>query len=466
MRAARRNELPVAAGGGDTPAARARQVRRAWAFIGVAFTVFLFGCGALGGAGYWYRGHATTERLVRVEVVQGERAFIRPAFQRNWSAIQVASREGRADAEPRAPGVAGAVVLREGDALRTEEGTRVFLTLWDGSSVEVFERTQVEITEMRTTQYINRASAFSLRQSRGLVRVAVAPGDYSRSRFQITTDPDPRTGRDRVTVLMKEGGERTNGGSFLVEVTPGIDGESIATVRASVRRGVGAVRVAARDGELRLGANEQTIVPAGGVPGPRTPARRDLVANGAFVPQGEPGRNYFAPWQDTSTPGPRGGPFGSLTRVTDTVDGREVGVLEIARDPNSADSANTGLRQPLNWTVADLPTLELTADLKVLEQSLPGGGIAGSEFPILVRIQYHDAIGKVNSRTWGFYITPDPAGTKPEVGQLVPEGEWFPFRIDLRDLAPQPFRLDAIEVYASGHGYRARITNVAIISTE
>ena len=36
----------------------------------------------------------------------------------------------------------------------------------------------------------------------------------------------------------------------------------------------------------------------------------------------------------------------------------------------------------------------------------------------------------------------------------------------MRDLIPQPVRLESIEVYASGHGYRARITNVAIVGAE
>lgn len=424
----------------DTPAARRRQIRRAWFALLTAFLAFLALAGAAGAGGAWYRGYATVERTARVEIVQGDRASIRPANQRN----PVTASQGS--------------VLHEGDTLRTMEGTKVVLTLWDGSTVEIFERTEVTIAELRTTQYIKRASAFGMRQTRGLVRVGLAAGDYSRSRFQVTAGD--------TTVLMRDGGERTGGGAFFVEVTPDADGQ-IAAVRASVRRGVGAVQVAGREGELLLRANEQTIVPAGGAPGPPTVARRDLVANGDFALHGAAEQKFtFARWQAISTPGLATGEFGRLRPVGDTIDGRPVNALELYRSPTSGDPANTGLRQPLGVTVTELVSLQLTADVKVLEQNLPGGGVAGTEFPAIVRINYRARDGTAQDRFWGFYILPDQGGAPPANGQLVRQDEWFPLRLDLRDLTPQPERLEFIEVYASGHGYRARITNVTIVSPE
>lgn len=434
----------------NDPTLRRRQLRRAWGFLSAASICSLALWTAVAGAAYWYRGHATVTQAARVDVVQGDRAFIRNAHQRNWSAVSAAPTRGSD------PARAQVTEVHEGDTLRTEEATRILLTLWDGSTVEVFERTQLDIVELRTTQYISRAKTVTLRATRGLVRVALAPGDYSRSRFQVLSGD--------ATVLMTEGGVSTGGGSFLVDVTNGPDGESIAAVRASVRRGVGAVRVG--DREVRLNANEQTIVPAGGPPGPPSAARRDLVANGTFAADPAVPRQRFAPWLDTSTPGQADGPFGVLTSVSDTIDGRAVNALEIYRSTDSTDPAITGLRQPLNVTVADFASLELTADVKVIEQNLPGGGVAGSEYPLIVRVDYRDASGASKSRIWGFYVLPDPAAKNPPNGQFLTAGEWFPLRVDLRGLTPQPVRLESIEVYASGHGYRARVTNVAIIGTE
>ena len=94
------------------------------------------------------------------------------------------------------------------------------------------------------------------------------------------------------------------------------------------------------------------------------------------------------------------------------------------------------------------------------------GGDLGSEFPILVRINYYDPSGTIQNRVWGFYVVPPATGVKPTNGTQVKAGEWFPFSVELRDLVPQPVRLESIDIYASGHGYRARITNVAIVGAE
>lgn len=435
-----------------------RQIRRAWGFLASGILVFVLACGSVGGAGYWYRGHATEKRTVCVEVVQGDRAFVRPAYQKNWSAVPA-----RTDGSGCASGMP--ILLNELDSLQTRNGTQVLLTFWDNSTVHVFENTELQMTELRTTQYISRASTVSLKQVRGLIRVALEPGDYRRSRFQVLAG--------NATVLMKEG-DGSAGGSFLVQVTPTETGDDAPViVRASIRRGLGAVRVAGYPDELRLEANEQTIVPPGGPAGEPTLARRDLLANGRFEPPAtaDDGPGQFARWTSISTPGQVEGIFGSLSSVSDAIDNQPVGALEIARSLSSTDPANTGLRQILDVTVTDLASLSLTADIRVFEQNVPGGGQVGSEFPIIVRINYYDSSGSINTRIWGFYVVPPTNGAIPANpslvrAELVRPGEWTPLRADLDKLVPQPVRLESIDIYASGQGYRARITNVAIVGAE
>ncbi len=439
-----------------TAAMGRRQIRRAWLCLISAFLAFLVICGGLGGAGYWYRGHATEKRTVRVELVQGDRAFVRPAFQRNWSAIPASSATGGVPLE-----------LHEGDALQTKNGTQVLLTFWDNSTVQVFENTELRMAELRSTRYISQASTVTMAQSRGLSRVALAPGDYRRARFQVVAGD--------TTILMREG-DGGAGGVFVVQVTANdtTSDDPPVTVRASVRRGVGAVRVANYPDELRLAANEQTTIPPGQPAGTPTEARRDFVANSQFGPIGAGGcdlREQFTPWVAKCVPGQIDGGFGRLTTVQEKLDGRELPALEISRNLSSTDPANTGVRQNLDVGVADEPSLSLTADIKVLEQNLPGGGQLGSEFPLIVRINYYDTFNGYNTRIWGFYIAPSGNGAIPVNPSLVEAravqvGEWEPLRFDLRGLVPQPVRLESIEVYASGQGYRARITNVAIIGVE
>ena len=435
------NGQPDTAG---APHHQARQIRRAWGTLVAALGVACLLCSGLAGGGYWYRGHATTKHTACVEVVKGDRAFIRPAYQRNWSAIPADTNCANRRVE-----------LHEGDALQTAKGTHVLLTLWDNTLVEVFEQTELEVTELRTTQYISRASNIAIRQTGGLIRVSTAPGGYARSRFQVSSG-------DTAVSLKEDTG--SSGGSFIVQVLAAADPVDTATrsVRASVRRGNASVRVAGYPGEVRLGANEQTIVPPNGPAGVPTPSRLDLVANGRFV--GNDGR--FSGWNSIGTPGQVDGPFGKLALVPDTLRNEEIEALEISRGMNSVDHAITGLRQPLDVNVAELASLTLSADIQVIEQNVPGGGDVGSEFPILVRINYYDPSGTIQNRVWGFYVVPPVSGVKPPNGSQVKAGEWFPFSVELRDLVPQPLRLESIDIYASGHGYRARITNVAIVGAE
>lgn len=432
-----------------------RQIRRAWLCLGSAFFAFALICTGLGGAVYWYRGHATEKRTVRVELVQGDRAFVRPAFQRNWTALPTGNAGG------------ATLELREGDSLQTKNGAQLLLTFWDKSTVQVFENTELQLTELRTTQYISQSSTVTIAQSRGLSRVALAPGDYRRSRFQVLAGD--------TTVLMREG-DGSAGGVFVVQVTATdttVDDPPVM-VRASVRRGIGAVRVANYPDELRLAANQQTIVQPGQSASTPTEARRDFVTNSQFGPVGAGGcdqREQFTPWVANCTPGQIDGGFGRLMIVQETLDGQEIPALEIFRDLSSTDPANTGLKQLLDVGVGEQSSLSLTADIRVLEQNVPGGGESGTEFPIIVRINYYDNAGGYNTRTWNFYIVSPANGrapTNPSLveARLVTAGEWVPLRFDLRGLVPQPVRLESIEVYASGQGYRARITNVAIIGGE
>jgi hypothetical protein len=99
-------------------------------------------------------------------------------------------------------------------------------------------------------------------------------------------------------------------------------------------------------------------------------------------------------------------------------------------------------------------------------RALSVSGSLGSEFPIIVRINYSDPSGAAQNRIWGYYATPLADGSVPPNGTLVEPGVWKPLNVQLRDLVPQPLRIESIEVYASGHGYRARITNVAIVGDE
>ena len=303
-------------------------------------------------------------------------------------------------------------------------------------------------------------------QTRGLSRVAVSPGDYRRSRFQVLAG--------ETTVMMREG-DGGAGGVFVVQVTPTdttVDDPPV-TVRASVRRGIGAVRVASAPDELLLAANQQTIVQPGQAASAPTEARRDFVANSQFGTIGASGcdlRGQFAPWVANCTPGQIDGGFGRSRDRAETLDGQEVPALEISRDLSSTDPANTSVRQMLDVGVAEQSSLSLTADIKVLEQNCRAAG-NGHRIPDHRADQLLRHGRRLQHAHLGFLhpaARRPPGADQPEprrsaAGDSGPVGA---VRFDLRGLVPQPVRLESIEVYASGQGYRARITNVAIIGGE
>ena len=88
-----------------------RQIRRAWGTLVAAFGIRAALRDA-GRCGVLVSGHATVKHAACVEVVQGDRAFIRPAYQRNWNAIP-----GRQQLACNRP-----VELHEGDTLQTPKG--------------------------------------------------------------------------------------------------------------------------------------------------------------------------------------------------------------------------------------------------------------------------------------------------------------------------------------------------------
>ena len=112
----------------------------------------------------------------------------------------------------------------------------------------------------------------------------------------------------------------------------------------------------------------------------RADAARRRSVDARFEPvsgDGAEARSRYAPWVSISTPGDGDGPSGSSQLVTDEIDGQQVKALEISRSLSSVDHANTGLRQIARREGHRTTSLQLTADMKVFDQNVPGGGRCG-----------------------------------------------------------------------------------------
>jgi len=105
----------------------------------------------------------------------------------------------------------------------------------------------------------------------------------------------------------------------------------------------------------------------------------------------------------------------------------------------------------------------LSAEVRIDRQTLSGGGWLGTEYPILLRVQYRDLTG--GRPTWyrGFFVE-NPANYPIRDGQAIPHGEWVSFGFNLLELVPAPRFLERIELVASGWSYDAAIRNVQLLA--
>jgi hypothetical protein len=139
---------------------------------------------------------------------------------------------------------------------------------------------------------------------------------------------------------------------------------------------------------------------------------------------------------------------------------------------NPGDHTEVAIHQRMERDVRDFDRLEVSLDVKLEFQSLSGGGLLSSEFPIIVRLDYKDLWGDDKFWTHGFYyqnnanypIAPDPWG-RP-TGEQVPRGVWYPYESgNLLDLLGenQPASITGLTVYASGWNYEGLVSEIQLI---
>jgi len=135
------------------------------------------------------------------------------------------------------------------------------------------------------------------------------------------------------------------------------------------------------------------------------------------------------------------------------------------------DHTEAALQQKLDRDVRDFDRLQVSLDVKLDSQSLSGGGLQSTEFPIIVRLDYKDLWGNDKFWTHGFYyqnkagyaIAPDPWG-RPS-GEQIPQGVWYPYESgNLIELLGEnrPARITGLRVYASGWKYDSSVSEIQL----
>lgn len=392
--------------------------RTAWIVLWISFLTFCFLIVAIPWSINAYLAAATEDQVVSLEILRGT-----VLVQEKGTKFEV-NAEGK-----RANGSDKAIVLGAGDSLRTVENTQAILWLFDGSNVQLWPNTSLTLKQLKRTRYNENSSVLTLLQKSGHSRFEIAPPTTKSRQFEVETP--------EASLQLREG-------SYSLDR----DEDTTEIVAHN-----GSAQVRARGGAVELLKKERTRVVAGSPPLDPLPAIQDIITNGSFAGQ-------LDGWQ-VANRGEEEPIIGAATREVE--DGRNA--LRFRRT-GATKHAETYIFQALNKDITDFETVKLSFDFKLVDQSLSGGGIAGSEYPVMIRLKYKDIYGSETFFVRGFYYH-NTTGYPTTNGQPAPHNQWQSFEADLlgpdSKLQPRPSSLLWIEIAASGHNYESLVTNVRLI---
>jgi hypothetical protein len=396
--------------------------RLAWAVLSVAFVAFCFVAVSFPLGVRSYLLNASEEQDTQLQVIEGT------------VLVQKAS-----GSDP--IGVTDSTTLVPGDEVITDDTSWATLDLFERSHVTLYREAHVKLERAERPRFAfsDSASEIVLGVTGGIVRVGVALPREGTTAFRVST---PHTQVD-----LEEG-------SYRIEVAN--EGTQVTVVRGQASVGRGEAQK-----EIRQGT--RTWVGLDGGPADPLPASQNLVENGNFEQPLHTGW-FTSTLLFTSTVRP---PVVELVE-----NGGRQAVRLVRREEDDGTHSEVAIYQKLDQDVRDFARLELSLDVLLEFQSLSGGGLLSSEFPIIVRLDYKDLWGDDKFWTHGFYyqnrdgypIAPDPWGQP--AGEKIPRGVWYPYESgNLLELLGdnRPARITGITVYASGWNYDSQVSEIQLI---
>ncbi len=387
--------------------------RLAWTVLIVAFVIFaLFACFVPAAATEAVQNY-TTARPAHLDIVYGT----------------VLVRQAGSDAEQSAK---DGLAINPGDQVRTAGSSRAILWLHDQSNVELGPDTAVVVAQSQATTFSRRHSAVRLELLSGRPSVNIALPSTENSTFIAST----RFG----DLLLSEG-------SFEVDLTRPSLGEVIVRVGEAAIEGKTGKVTATTWQRISLSIEE-------GPSGPLS-LERNLLTDSHFD---------LARSQDL--------PLGAAWKGDERNSEGNVGSVTVATDPagNYLRFLRSGMGHGENYAVQNLGievgqyrSLKLRAEVRVDHQSLSGGGVAGTEYPIHIRVRYINSLGREATFETGYYIQ-NTDNYPTTFGRSIPQGSWQQVEIDLAALDARPVYLYYLEFAASGWDYDSGIRHPAILA--
>ena len=326
-------------------------------------------------------------------------------------------------------GMASRADLAEGTRLLTDDRSRAFLRTREGSTVLLYNDAELAVQRMQYGRFNPALQDSVLRLFQGRVQIGVALHPAAPDR--------------RISLLAGEGRLDLGTGTYRIEMEP--DG----AVHLSVRQGAALVWLGSRVLEAPAG-RRVVLTPAETIIGP-LPLERDLVRDPLLERLADASAWSAFVVTEAGAPG--------------TVNSRPDGVWFERQTADGATDRHgeSGIVQELDRDVRDYVNLRLRTDVRADHQSLSGGGTAGTEYPLMLRLTYLDADGREQIWATGFYHQND-AGLSVKLGRNIPPGEWITFDHPtlLQEIRPAPVRLRRIEVLGSGWEYRSAVRRVEL----
>lgn len=428
----------------DLPLTTGTLIRRAWVVLGLAFVGFALVAGTIVSGVYMY-GRSAMEPREGVLETTGE-VLLQPANETRFKQV----RAGES--------------VRVGDTIKTPVGVSARVVLFDGSHLTLAEGALVTLDDMSASRFVASEKRIQVSQREGWLRLVAPPlRDFQTGRYTTLVNG----------LVVEVDGQSDRPMDVSIRLRAIDDGP---TDLAQVGRRESLISV--QSGEAAVGyGTEWVTLPAGQALVQGTAARLaqpellplDFIRNGDFSALAVGPANEVWPeyWRETRDQGGDGGELWGTTEIVhEDINGRVQPVIVFDRRVNAKDNAVHGIQQSLNLPLDHVRSLELRVLLQVRYHSLSGGGVADSEYPVIVKVTYRDRQNRSVAWYRGFYTHNEQKLPVPN-GVRVGQDEWFTFTQDLLRLSPksgdsEPVLLETLDIYASGHDFASAVASVAI----
>ncbi|RME97363.1 MAG: hypothetical protein D6768_19840 [Chloroflexi bacterium] len=333
------------------------------------------------------------------------------------------------------------VTFSENYAAATDETSQAIITFADDSSLTLYGSTHISLQESEQPRFgiSSNPSRVTVRLEQGRIR-ATAARSKTDLLFEIVTP--------HAVVTLDQG-------SYSIET----DGEN-----TQVTTRLGQADISSPQGEMSLSQGQRIVLNADTPLGRPLPAAQNLLSDSTFTPE-----SLNNSWESYAIV-----PIESVTTTASVVLFQDQPVLNLRSQGEDNVHSEVGVVQMVNKDVRDFQSLRVFAEVRLVEQSLPGGGQLGSEFPVMLHVAYKDAAG--NDRDWfhGFYFKPAPDNyilyDQPDnSSERIARGRWYPYESVnlLTTLGPaKPVFVKSIRIYASGWIYDSMLANISLLAEE